>query len=134
MMPRQPKPFDPKPFKPGAALTWSHVFPDGSEVQRTGTVWSEAPTVPGYGKPCWVIPDEPLPSDLYSAVVVAVVSREYVDLHAGLPWQQSCSGVVRRKGEVVSANHPGSPLGGLANAAGQRALALRGASAYELAT
>lgn len=129
---RQLKPFDPKPFKPGASIEWTHVYPNGSELQRSGTVWSEASKLAGYSKVCWVIPSEPLSTDAYLALAVGVVSRDFVNLHAGIAWVSEHASLVRRKGEIVSADHVGSPLGNLAYAAGNHALAQRSARDYEL--
>jgi hypothetical protein len=78
----QPEP-PAKASKNGARVTWLHATTDGAVITRTGVIWSEAPTsrsgAPG-GEPgayvlnvisaLWVVPDQPLPGDRYSAIYV----------------------------------------------------------------
>lgn len=57
-------------IKPGTVIVWTHYTTTGP-VERIGTVWSLAPTLGGGHKGSyWVIPDEPLPGDLYNAICV----------------------------------------------------------------
>lgn len=74
------KPFDPKPFEPGAVVEWRHfpLVPEdtpyikaGPGVVRRGVVWSGAPTADGR-RHVWVIPDESLDDDPYRAICVRV--------------------------------------------------------------
>ncbi|TQS43740.1 hypothetical protein [Cryptosporangium phraense] len=52
-MTRRPRPFDPKPGQPGAAITYTVSTPDGP-VERTGIVWSDGPMPSSV----WVTPDD----------------------------------------------------------------------------
>lgn len=71
-MPRKytPKPFDPKPLTPGAAIRWSHTTVDGATTYRTGIVWSLAPLQRSGANAVWVTPDEPEPGDLHYCIYV----------------------------------------------------------------
>lgn len=56
--------------KPGDVVVWTHYTSHGP-LDRIGTVWDLAPTLGGGHKGSyWVIPDEPLPGDLYDAICV----------------------------------------------------------------
>lgn len=115
-MSRQPKPFEPKDGAPGARLEWLHIYPDGHDELRAGTIWSDAPSTPGYGKPVWVIPDEHRDDDPYTAVVVARVAHQRLNVHAGVE-TDDVRHATRTQGQVISVNHPRSALGSLAAAA-----------------
>jgi uncharacterized protein DUF6011 len=80
--------YAPEGMRVGATITWTHRYPDGRTVERTGQVWSLAPM----SKSVWVVPDQRLTGDLHSAVVV----------------QQS------RDGGLLSENLASSPTGNLA--------------------
>jgi ribA/ribD-fused uncharacterized protein len=56
---------EPSGLKPGAQVTWAHTHEDSTVTTRTGRVWDAGPQ--GH---TWVIPDERLPTDHYSAVAV----------------------------------------------------------------
>jgi hypothetical protein len=58
----------------GDKLTWTH-YPEpgqGEPSQRTGTVWSQAPTGNGLSNAWWVFPDSPQPGEVTAGGVVAV--------------------------------------------------------------
>lgn len=54
-------------------MTWTHIFPDGTEKQRAGEVWCQAPSMTAR-KAWWVVPDERL-DDEPAFVCVAVATR-----------------------------------------------------------
>ncbi len=111
------KTFNPAPYTPGARITWTH-FTTGGEVQRTGVVWSLAPTVKG-GRTVWVTPDTRDEGDLYPAAVpVTVAPRRRV---AGT-WHAPRRGV--DKGEAYSETDTATDTGALA------LVAWRGSAAY----
>jgi len=57
-------------LEPGAKVSWTHEHEDGTTTTRTGRVWSKAPKPSNAQDAAWVTPDEKLPSDRYSAIVV----------------------------------------------------------------
>jgi hypothetical protein len=64
--------FPVKPLTPGAPIMWRHTAGHGeTELTRTGVIWSLAPLISGTTT-FWVTPDEPLMTDLYSAIAVNV--------------------------------------------------------------
>jgi hypothetical protein len=103
--------YAPEAMLPGASITWTHRYPDGREVERTGQVWSQAPMP----RSVWVVPAERLPGDVYGAVVVQQV----------------------RSGALTSENLVSSPTGNwaacAANAA-HRTRAAQAAAPVEIAT
>lgn len=61
---------------PGDAVCWTQIHEDGTRTERTGTVWDLAPILNGQQhRPVWVIPDEPLPTDGYAAIVVVTAGK-----------------------------------------------------------
>jgi hypothetical protein len=58
-------------FRPGDTVAWTH-YSDGDPVQRTGTVWAEAPKGEGLSNAWWVHPAEYLPGEVTAAGVIAV--------------------------------------------------------------
>jgi hypothetical protein len=99
-------PFTPKPHEPGSAISWTHLYPDGQTLQRTGTVVGLAPALgAGHCRERWVVADEPLPSDLYRSGVVVAVARGRGYSGAGLQRVPA--------GEAFSDNAASSPTGGL---------------------
>lgn len=71
---RTTKPFEPKPNTPGATIAWTQVHADGTTSDRAGTVWALAPTAANCVT-VWVTPDQPLPTDPYHVIAVAVLPR-----------------------------------------------------------
>jgi hypothetical protein len=93
--------------KLGDRIEWQHLFPDGDRIARSGTVWGEAPIVSGCSSAWWVIPDEPMPSDLYSALLVG---------RCNAPKREDVG-----RGALFSNNAPSSPTGGMTQYAAQHA-------------
>jgi hypothetical protein len=93
----------------GARITWTHFTVTGSRIERSGTVWDRGPAVDGALVVCWVIPDDPLPGDLYAAVPVGKATRRQ-------PANGTCAtnGPWARKYELFSSDSPASALGCLA--------------------
>lgn len=97
------KPFDPKPFTPGARIEWEHTTSDRRVILRTGIVWSGAPGMRDGGRAVWVTPDEQLVGDLHYALYVHVPQQrtdprlvhqntptsEDIVLH-DKPWADTC--------------------------------------------
>lgn len=101
------KPFTPKPYELGSVIDWSHLFPDGRTVQRTGIVCGLAPTLgAGHQQERWVVPAELLPSDLYRGGVVVAVAK-------GRGYH-GVGGQYVPAGEAFSDNQASSATGGIA--------------------
>jgi hypothetical protein len=103
----------PKPFEPGARITWVHYYPDSPPIQRAGTVWDRAPSTEGAVVVAWVIPDVPLLSDLYPAIAVGKSTRRSNPVH-GYWLDGTTGGQYAGRGELYSSNYSASPLGQLA--------------------
>jgi hypothetical protein len=101
----------PQPLTRGAAITWTHYYPQSPPVERTGTVWARGPAVDGALIVVWVIPDQPLPADLYTAIAVGKATRRALPAH-GAYFPPGRSPTVER-GALYTSNYPGSPLGRL---------------------
>lgn len=112
--------FTPKPWEPGARIEWTHFYPDGNSIRRSGVVWDRGPTVDGTTMVAWVTPDKPLPSDLYRAIAVGKSSKRHNPVH-GTYWLDNTATSAVGRGEVFSSNYAGSPLGVLAVTAARRA-------------
>lgn len=119
------KPFEPKPWAPGARIEWAHHFPSGPPVVRTGVIWSRAPEVDGATIVAWVTPDEALPSDLYSVIAVGKATR-LVAAHGH--YVEEATDQYVAKGGAFSSNYGASPLGSLAVGAATIAHRTRGAA------
>jgi hypothetical protein len=99
-------PFAPKPHEPGSTISWTHLYPDGREIERTGTVVGRAPALgAGHSREVWVVADEALSSDLYSGGLVVAVATGRGPRAGG--------GQRVQAGEVFSENAASSPTGGL---------------------
>lgn len=69
------KPFVPKPFEPGATVTWKHFHHGGGVSEVEGVVICGAPNIAG-NRTMWVQPTTPAFSEIYSMVPVVKVGRE----------------------------------------------------------
>lgn len=116
-----------KPWAAGDPITWQHFYPDGRAVERAGRVWDRAPTVDGATSVAWVIPDEPLFSDLYAVIAVDKASCRYTPVHGRYLDDASAGHWHVGKGAAYSSNYAGSPLGNLAVVAARRAHQTRAA-------
>jgi len=98
--------FSPAPGEIGSEIRWTHLFPDGSTLQRTGTVVGLAPLLGrSHAVERWVVSDEVLPSDIYrGGLVVAVAKRG---------GYRAVGGQYVEAGAVFSDNAASSPTGGL---------------------
>ena len=94
------RPFVPKPFEPGDAITWRHVTPYGSRTVE-GVVVCGAPSIAGQ-RTVWVAPTTEGFTDVYSLVPVVRVARE--------GWRITWLNAAGRtsKGEYVSSNVNGT--------------------------
>lgn len=102
-----PKSFAPKPHEPGSSISWTHLYPDGRTLQRSGMVVGLAPALgAGHTRERWVVADEPVPSDIYAGGLVVAVARGRGARGVG--------GQHVPSGEAFSDNTASSPTGGLA--------------------
>lgn len=115
------KPFNPKPWQSGARISWRHFYPDGRVIERKGTVWDRAPSVDGAVVVSWVVPDEPLASDLYAAIAVGKANARSVAVHGRYVDLPPSGDQWASKGEAYSSNLTSSPLGNLTARAASRA-------------
>ncbi|TDC28696.1 hypothetical protein [Micromonospora sp. KC213] len=115
--------FTPAPFTPGDRITWAQISADGTEVARTGVVWSLAPTC--HASPSvWVTPDNG------GAPVVVVKARKRSRIHAGRVWGGEWSpsgGRLIAEGEAFSESHPLTQTGALTEAAVRHTAQIRAA-------
>lgn len=113
-------------YEPGDPITWFHYMIDGGFVRRTGVVIDRAPAINATRDRSaqlvnwWVMPDQPLPSDLYKIIAVGKAGARSVAVHGR--YLDDASGGIQfaEKGEIFSSNYAGSPLGGLAAQAVQK--------------
>lgn len=114
--------FVPKPWEAGARITWRHFYPTGAVVEREGTVWDRAPKVDGAVVVSWVIPDEPLDSDLYHAIAVGKANSRSQCAHGRYLDTPFVGEQYASRGEAFSSNYAGSPLGKLTAQAANHAM------------
>jgi hypothetical protein len=99
-----------KPVKAGDVIVWTHYSADQEPAERTGTVWSGAPTGNGLSNAWWVHPDDPQPGELLAGGVLAVGRASRRNWQTGSP----------DKGEVYGSSRwqdqPGSLTQGAASA------------------
>lgn len=112
-------------LKPGDAIKWTHFYPDGRTIERTGTVIDRAPRINAtrfQGAQLinwWVMPDAPLSSDLYKIIAVGLAST-YLAVHGRYLDDATAGNQYTAKGSLFSSNYAGSPTGGLAAQAVQK--------------
>jgi hypothetical protein len=112
-------------LKPGESIRWTHFYPDGRSIERTGTVIDRAPAINATrfeGAQLinyWVMPDVSLPTDLYKIIAVGKAGRN-LPVHGRYLDDASAGSQYVAKGSFFSSNYAGSPTGGLAARAAQK--------------
>jgi len=112
-------------LKPGDSITWTHFYPDGRSIERTGTVIDRAPRINATRNDgaqlinWWVMPDVPLPADLYKIIAVGRAGS-YLAVHGRYLDDAGRGNQYAAKGSLFSSNYAGSPTGGLAAQAVQK--------------
>jgi hypothetical protein len=109
----------------GEMIVWRHFMIDGTYVDRDGQVISDAPAIAGGPQVVrWVVPVEPLNTDLYAIVAVAKATR-YTLAH-GSRLDEACRGnQYATRGMLFASNYMGSPTGAMAARAARAAYEVR---------
>lgn len=114
-------------WKPGARVRWWHYLPDGRVLERAGVVWDGAPAVPGAQVVVWVVPDQPLPGDLYCVLAVGKATGRINPHGPHENFDDTLAGTLAVRDARVAAGRAfasgwvGSPTGQLAAAAAEAA-------------
>jgi hypothetical protein len=112
--------------QPGDSITWTHYFVDGRTVERTGTVIDRAPVINATKTTSaqlvnwWVMPDEPLATDLYKIIAVGKAGSRSLSVHGRYLDDARNGRQHAAKDSLFSSNYAGSPTGGLAAQAVQK--------------
>jgi hypothetical protein len=110
---------------PGTDVVWRHFMIDGRVIERSGQVVDAAPVIEsGPQVVRWVIPYEPLTTDLYSILAVAKAAS-YSPAHGRYLENARWGDQYAERGQLFSSNYAGSPTGALAMRAARAAWDVR---------